>query len=79
MLTQGNVHIPSIPTKGRQISHFPIVFEQLKRDSSRLQKLMLTLAKNLIAAYMFVQVCAKSVMTACISCFPPYLCAVRWM
>lgn len=49
MLTQENVQISFIPKKGKQISHFPIMFEQLKRDSSRLQKLMLTLAKNLIA------------------------------
>lgn len=49
MLTQGNVRIPYIPTKGKQISHFPIMFEELKRDSSRLQKLMFTLVKNLIA------------------------------
>lgn len=40
MLTQASTrNISFISIKGKQISHFPIVFEQLKRDFSHLQKL----------------------------------------
>lgn len=37
--TGKHTNISFISIKGKRISHFPIVFEQLKRDFSHLQKL----------------------------------------